>query len=168
MIADNILILFPVISFLIYVPILCYLDIKEREVEHWVWLPLVIPNAILLAYMHYINSYPWYSFVISLIMCGIFFYCQKRELIGGADFIYLCCISLFFVVNPFPYPHGLMQIPFYIYIMIAMAVTALATLAYNYISGNRWTVFEMMSRYPRGIPFMLPISVAFLLTLELG
>lgn len=168
MIDDHIAILVPVISFLIYIPILCYLDIRSREVDHWIWLPLVIPNSIIAAYMYLIGSYPWYSLLISLIVIGIFFYCQKNHLIEGADYIFLCCITMFFVVNPFPYAHGLMQIPFYIYLIVSMMVTALGVLAYNYLAGNRWGLVDMMSRYPRGIPFMLPISAAFIVTLLWG
>jgi hypothetical protein len=36
--------------------------------------------------------------------------------------------------------------------------------AYNYMEGRRNNILQMLTYYPRGIPFIVPIAVAFYLT----
>jgi hypothetical protein len=86
----------------------------------------------------------------------------------GADFLFLCLISAFWVVNPYPHPHGLMQIIFYIYLAFVSAMTAIVVLGYNILNGNEWELIDMMSHYPRGVPYIIPISVAFLMSVVFG
>ena len=163
----DILLLIPLVSILLYIPILCYLDIRYREIEHWYWLPLVLVNVPVVVYLYVEGWYPWYAFVISLITCGIFLVVMKLGLLNGADFLFLLFISLFWIVNPNPWPHGI-QFQFYVYLMVAMLVSAGGVLVLNYLRGERKGWIPMMQDYPRGVPYMLTISLAFILSYLLG
>jgi hypothetical protein len=163
------LLLVPVLSILAYLPYLIACDIATREVPYNAWLPLIAVNVLPLVYFLIIpDGYPWYSLVISAVMIAVFYVVMLRGLLQGADFIFLAVISLFWVVNPFPWPHGLMQIIFYIDLFIVMILTAFCILVYNIAAGNRWGIIDMMSKYPRGIPFIIPIAAAFVMSVMFG
>jgi hypothetical protein len=87
----------------------------------------------------------------------------RLDLLNGADFLFLVFIALFWIVNPNPFPHGI-QVQFYIYLIVAMLVTAGAVFLINYLKGERKGWIEMMQDYPRGVPYMLTISFAFVMS----
>lgn len=161
------LLLVPLVSVLLYIIPLCYLDIRYREVEHWYWLPLVLVNVPVMVYLYVSEWYPWYAFVISVVTCGIFLAVMKLGLLNGADFMFLIFIALFWIVNPYPLPHGI-QAQFYVYLIVAMLVTSGCILGINYVKGERKGLVAMMQDYPRGVPYMLTVSLAFVLSWRLG
>jgi len=163
----NILLLVPLVSILLYIIPMCYLDAKYREVNHWYWLPIILVNVPVTAYLYVEGWYPWYAFVISLIICGIFLVVMRLGLLNGADFLFLAFVALFWIVNPHPFPHGI-QAQFYIYLIVSMLVTAGMILAINYMKGERKGLVAMMQDYPGGVPYMLTISLAFILSWRLG
>ena len=156
------------VAFLLYIPVICYLDIRYREVNPLHWIPLVLVASPILIYALVSELIPWYSPVISGVMILIFYLAMHLGYLEGADYLFLCLISIFWVVNPTPYPHGLMQIVFYIYFLFVSAMTAVVVLIYNIIKGNNWGPVDMMSRYPRGVPYLVPISIAFLMSVMYG
>jgi hypothetical protein len=162
------LIQIPIWIILIYIPFLCWLDIKYREVPYLTWVPLIAVNLPITAYLYYYGWYPTYALAFSLIMIGIFWFLMVKKFIHGADFIFLSIISLFFVVNPYPLPHGIMQISFYFYLIAVLLFTAVVVLIGNYRGGYRSNLWVMMSRWDRGLPFMIPISIAFIITVMFG
>jgi uncharacterized protein YhhL (DUF1145 family) len=93
---------------------------------------------------------------------------NARGNIEGADMLWLWAISLFFVVNPFPLPHGPMQLIFYAMLVTVMLATAGVLLVLNYRKGYRDTLRQMMCRWDRGVPFVVPISVALVLAVVFG
>jgi Flp pilus assembly protein protease CpaA len=163
----NILLLVPLVSILIYIIPVCYLDVRYREVNNWYWLPLLIVNVPTAVYLYVSVWYPWYCLLISLIIIGIFAFMVRIDFLNGADFIFLACIALFWIVNPHPLPHSI-QIQFYLYLLISMLVTAAAVLCLNYLRGERKSWIAMMQEYPRGVPYILPVSFAFVLSYLLG
>lgn len=157
-----------VLTFLFYIPVLCYLDIRYREIDHRTWIGIFLIGTPITSYLYISGLYPLTSLILSVIMAAIFYYAYTRHYIEGADFMFLFWITMFWVVNPFPVPHGPMQIIFYLYLVVTMIITAGVVLAYNYAKGNRWGLVEMMSCYPGGVPFILPISAAFILSVVMG
>lgn len=154
---------------LIYIPVLCYLDVRYREVNPILWAPMLLICGGITAYLYLTGFYPWYSLVISLVMCLIFHLVFRSGYIEGADYLFLCGISMFWVMTPVGgYAHGLMQLLFYPYLIAAMAITALLVFAYNLLKGSRLDIVTMMSYYPGGVPFMLPISAAFVMSVVMG
>ena len=158
-----------VLTFLCYIPVLCYLDIRYREINYEVYMiPLFLIGTPITAYMYISGLYPITSLILSGIMAAIFYYIYRHNYLQGADVVFLLFISMFWVVNPFPVPHGPMWIIFIIYLIIAMTITAGIILIYNYLKGHRWELVDMMSAYPGGIPVILPISAAFILSVMFG
>ena len=153
----------PVLSLLAYVPKVCWLDVKNREVEHTWWIPLWVVNLPVLAYMYRIGAYPAVSLGISVTMIGLFYWLVLTKWMEGADFLWLAAISLFFVINPWPVPHGLMQFPFLIFLVAALLATRMILAGWNLRQGNQWN-----APYPRGVPMMLPISAALVMTVVMG
>jgi hypothetical protein len=49
------------------------------------------------------------------------------------------------------------------FIMVVMFIPGIL-FAYNYIEGRRNNILQMLTYYPRGIPFIVPIAAAFYLT----
>lgn len=156
------------VAFLCYIPVVCYLDIKYREVDPRYWIPLVVVCLPILLYTIMWELVPWYSLVISGVMILIFHSAMRLRCLEGADFLFLSLISLFWVVTPVGWVHGLMQIQFYIFFAFASAITAIYILMYNIMNGNDWDILKMMSEYPCGFPYMITISIAFLMSVVLG
>ena len=157
------------IVFLVYCVAVSYLDVKYREVDPTAWVGLVLINGSINTYMYLTDYwYPWYSLLLSGIMVVIFYVAFRYRVIEGADYLFLCFISMFWIMTPIGGAHGLMQPIFYIYLMFTLFMTAIAVMGYNVIHGNRFGIVEMMSKYPRGVPMMVPISVAFVLSVVMG
>jgi len=165
---DNILLQIPIISLLLYVPVVCYADLKWREIPHLWWLPLWAVNVPVMVWFYLVGFYPIYALPISLIMAGIFWTMHQFDYLQGADTLWLWAISLFFVLNPVPILHGPEQFIFYLYLMAMMILTAPVLFFLNALQGIRGNLYIMMSNWPRGVPLVLPISAAFLLTVVLG
>jgi len=158
--------------FLLYIPFLCYLDLRYREIPYGVWFAMALVGVPLTAWMYITEQYPIISLLVSIVAVATFYFMMFHDLLQGADFMFLFFISMFWVINPYPVPHGLMQITFYIYLLVVMLLTAPVLLLYNYRKGHRWGglngVVDMMSVYPGGLPFIIPISIAFILSLVMG
>ena len=158
------------IMFLAYVPLVCYFDIRYREFNPMLWAPLVGWGCIT-SYVMYFTADGWYpkeTIIASLLLIFIFWVMLRFKVIEGADYLYLCIIALFWVVNPYPTNHGIMQFVFYAYLMFTLLVTAVVVLLYNVINGHRWGIVDMMSKYPRGVPMLVPIAIAFVLSALFG
>jgi hypothetical protein len=164
MIAADIAILIPVISILAAIPFVCYSDIKAREVNDIFWLLLIGTNVPGMGYLYFEGYYQLFTLVTSIVMIGIFYLITKKGLIQQADGIFLSIISLFYIINPWPLPHGSVQLAFMVNLVTMMICTAVIVLGVNIWRGNRFDMVKMLSYYPEGIPFMLPISLAFILT----
>jgi len=121
------------------------------------------------AYMYLTQYwYPWYSLVFSLVMAFVFYMAMRAGVLEGADFLFLALISILWVMSPINGAHGLMQPVFYIYFAVTSFMTAIYVLGYNVMKGNQWDVVSMMSKYPNGVPYMIPISIAFVMSVVLG
>jgi hypothetical protein len=156
------LIWMPVLTLLAYVPIVCWLDWKYREVDHIWWIGLVvvnIPAYILLAIAGY---YEWWMAILSLVAILIYYGLMLMHYIEGADFMYIMWIVLFFIYNPMS-GHWLMALPFSIFFAACTGIAGIWVLTYNLVKGNGIS-FE----FDRGFPMMLPISAALVLTVMLA
>ena len=151
--------------FLAYIPVLCYLDLKYREVNHWIWTPMFLIGTCITVYMYIQGYYLLDTLVGTLLSILIFYVLMETDYIQGADFLFLSFITAFWIINPYPINHGMMQLIFFIDLLTIMILTSLVVLIYNIVKGNRWGLIKMMNTYPRGLPYMIPISVAFLMSL---
>lgn len=153
----DVLVWVPMLSLVAYIPLVCYLDLKKREVEHIYWLPLWVVNLPIVVFFYLEGYYPIYDLVYSAIpICVAGFMCAEKW-IGGADFLYVTAISLFFVLNPYPIPHGSMAPIFLIFWGAALLVVWFFNQARRVVHGG-------MDYSVRVIPGMIPISAALIMT----
>jgi len=151
----------PVITLLIYVPIVCYLDWKYREVEPIYWLGLVLVNVPTMMIL-FVTTYEWWMFVVSLVAVAIYYGLMLMHYIEGADFMYIMFILLFFVYNPVS-GHWLMALPFSIFFAACTGIAGMWILTYNLVKHQ-----EISFDVPRHVPMMFVVSAALILTVMLA
>lgn len=96
---DTLIVWFPVLVIVSYLPHLVWLDLKYREVEYKEWYGLP-PMFIITGYLYATEFYPIECMWISFTFVGIYYAAMHLHLFEGADFMLLMFISLFYVVNP--------------------------------------------------------------------
>ena len=141
-----------IVSLLIYVPILCYLDYKHRNIgTHKLWLPLLAVNIPVLAAGYLTGLYPPIMLLLTVAFSLIWFFMFYRR---GADCVWLICITMFAVINP---KTGMNFIQgFLMYLIIFTAATF-----WGIWLDNRFQKHINSFSMENGIPFLIPISAAF-------
>lgn len=152
----------PVITLLAYVPIVCYLDWKYREVDPVGWTALVAINIPCLLVFYYLGVYEWWMLVLSLVAVGIYYGAMLLHYIEGADFWFIAWIMMFFIYNPIS-GHWLMALPFTIFFATCTGIAGIWVGIWNTIQGKGF-VFD----FNGNVPMMLPISAALILTVILA
>jgi len=150
----------PMISLLAYIPLVCYLDLKVREVEHIYWYPLVMVNMLPIIVLFALGL--WMFYIMGLVATVIWFVAMRYHLFEGADFLYLTWISLFFIYNPIS-GHWLLVLPFTIFLVACLTISAMWILIFNLFQGKGFTL-----AFEHGVPMMFPISAALILTVMLA
>lgn len=152
---------------LCYIPYACYSDIKTRTVKLAYWVPLLIIGTATTTL--YLADSPPVNFVLmgtSVILCGLLFVGSLFKALGGADFIFASCIMLFVQYNPFVYPREFFALDFFWTLLLVTICLPPIIYSYNLFEYNPPKTFiGKLTHFPRGIPFMLPISFAFIATL---
>jgi hypothetical protein len=151
----------PVITLLLYVPLVCYLDIKYREVDHYWWLGFVLINIPVYFALLTIGIYQWWMCLFSFLGVVIYFIMMKLHYIEGADFVFISMILIFLQFNPVT-QHWFMTIPFSILLVGCLGVCGIWLLVKN-ISIGKGISFEVEN----GFPMMIPISSALVLVVML-
>jgi hypothetical protein len=152
----------PVLTLLAYIPIVCVLDWKFREVDHIWWIGLVVVNAPAYLLLAVTGIYEWWMFVLSLGAILIYYGLMQMHYIEGADFMYIMWIMLFFVYNPIS-GHWLMALPFSIFFAACTGIAGIWVLTYNLVKG-KGVSFDIDGH----VPMMLVISAALVLTVMLA
>lgn len=145
----------PIISLLVYCPVVCWLDWKYRDIgTHKIWLPLLAINIPALIAGYATNIYPW-GLIPVTILISLFWLAVFTRWKRGADAWWLVWITMFAVINPL-YNYIFVE-SFLVYLIIFTAAAYWAVWLDNrlvkHING-----FEMEN----GIPFLIPISCAFI------
>lgn len=166
----------PIIMILAFIPYACYSDIRNRTVSiyHMLAISLLsIPS--LLIYLSESPERNYYLFAVSIALCAVLLVTAMIGGIGGADFWFASIIMLFVQYNPFTFPREYFPMDFMWNLLIVMAFIPIPVFLYNKIHRNDkfdevtntkgYGVIEMFTRYPRGVPFIVPISIAFVSTL---
>lgn len=149
----DILPLLTIASLLAYIPVLCYLDWKHRDIgTHALWLPLLAVNIPVLTAGYLTGYYPpillLLTFTVALAWVMLFY----RK---GADCAWLIMITMFLPVHPVT---GIAFLyPFLMYLSIFTFGSFWFVFLDNRIQKGKWS-FEM----DRGIPYLIPISLAFI------
>jgi hypothetical protein len=152
---------------LCYIPLVCYFDVKVRMFKLVWFLPLIITGVITLA-MYVLESPDrnFYLLGLSIILCGVLFAISWIGGIGGADFFFASFIILFVQYNPLHFPRIFFALDFFWTLLLVTITLPIIIYFHNVLEYNPpKTLIGMFTYYPRGIPFMLPISFAFIATL---
>lgn len=151
-----------IVSFLIFLPILCYMDIRYRRVPRWPLATLIVVNipAVLILYS---NGLPIAFIAISIVITTFYTLMYLVGAFKGGDWKILVLIAWFCILNPFNTLDNIFQIQYVIF----LSGTSLLWMLYVYINNKlknvKGTLWERMNRYPRGSPWMIPVTIAFYL-----
>ena len=166
----NNLLWIPILVVLCYTPILCYLDIKYRDIHsHAIWLPALITNIPVFFLLFHTGVYQWWTVLLSIIGVVFWFLSMRMGIINGADFVFLSLIFLFAVINPIS--GNLMFLP----VMIFLIVWTAASIWYIFLKNKRdatinktpVSVLKALT-IKGGLPMMIPISLAFISAVVFG
>jgi len=143
-----------IISLLIYTPIVCYLDWKYRDIgTHKLWLPLLAINIPVVSAGYLTGFYNPTLLILTIIFSIAWFLLFYRS---GADCVWLICITMFAVINP---RTGMNFIQgFLMYLLIFTAATF-----WGIWLDNRFQKHINSFQMENGIPFLIPISAAFIM-----
>jgi len=168
------------ISLSIIMPYFCYLDIRYRKipVEYFYFLAgLNLPVMALIYLSGWVTL--WHlatSLGISAMIIAAYLY-FRSGIFSGADRNLLIAIILFLFYNPFSpiidpvYSDWIAwcyQIKFIAYFFMVMCIVPGIILAYNLLKRNDYPLWDMLTKYPRGIPMVLPIAAAYYITVIWG
>jgi len=167
-----------VVSVLLYLIPLCYLDIQFRRIPNVFLLPLIVGNIVAL-FVLYTNGL-WVGYLIISALLTVFFTAMFLfKAFKGADAKVLILISWFCPVNMLnPFDNSFeIQHSFQIQFVAFLAGVSLLWMIYVYfknrkaidlVTSDKQTLFQKFNNYPRGSPWMIPIAIAFVLTVVLG
>ena len=155
------------ISFIIYCPILSWLDWKHRDIgTHYLWLPLIAVNLPILCTGYYSRLYPPVFALISLIAVALWFGITISEIVPGgklpgADFVWLSLISIFMVLNPMSGRPFMLMFSFY---LVGMTLAAI----FGVILDKRLQHEKISWHTVLDFPYMIPICCALVLAVVMG
>lgn len=155
--ADSLILWFPVLVFLAYIPFVCLMDIMDREIPHETWIGTV-PLFATTVYLYSVGYYPIECMLISFAFVALYFAAMKLHIFEGADFVMLSLISLFFVVNPIS---GRVLMPV---VMLEFLIASFV------VAGILVRVIQVNEPDPeiKEFPMIPIISAAFILSVILG
>jgi len=150
------------LSFMIYTPILCYLDWKYRDIKsHKIWIPLAAINLPIWYYGFMFGAYPEILLWISIISIVVWGALMSKGIIPGGDAWFLFWISLFMVLNP------ISGQPFMITFLFYLVGFTAASYFYVFLD-NLLIKREASFNMERGLPFLIPISCALITAVVMG
>ena len=166
----------PVIAILCYIPFVCISDWKTRHVNFLYFTPLIVACAP--SFYNYVIESParnYWLFGLTVILCCILLALAVVGAIGGADFWFASFIMLFVQYNPFVFPRVFFALDFFWTLLLITICLPIPIYFYNKAHRNDmfddvtqkegYGVIAMFTKVPHGVPFMIPISFAFVATL---
>jgi len=158
-----------VILVLLYIPCVCYSDWKTRTFNFIYFLPLAVWGIFTtILYLEESPARNFWLMGLTVVMCCIVLAVAIIRGIGGADFWFASFIMVFLQFNPFVTPRLFFPLDFFLVLLAVMGCLPLVIYAYNCLEYNPPKTFVgKLTYFPDGVPFVLPISFAFLTTLIL-
>jgi len=155
------------ITILAYLPLMVYLDLKDREVPWYFFANIAIINLPVTALVYYVGWLPLTHLLTSVMICAFAFAVWKvfgAGAFSAADRNLICCIALFFYWNPFnPYMDTnyagfiamVYQLKFLVYFVVVMCIMPLCIFGYNLGEGKHWGA-KRVYREGRVTPEVVP------------
>ena len=157
------------ILILLYIPCVCYSDWKTRTFNFLYFLPLAIWGMFTtILYLVESPTRNFWLMGLTLIMCCILLATAIIGAIGGADFWFASFIMVFLQFNPLVVPRQFFALDFFWMLLLVTVCLPPIIYVYNLLEYHPPETFiGKLTHFPDGVPFMLPISFAFLVTLIL-
>jgi len=160
---------------LCYIPMVCYNDIKYREFNFMLWIPLILCGSTYLA--EYILESPTknlYMLGFTFLLIGILLGISLFKGMYGADVFFATFIMLFVQYNPFIFPRVFFALDFFWTLLLLTCCLPIPIFIYNKWKRMDWDdinkehgygVIKMFTHIERGFPYLVIISLAYVLTL---
>ena len=162
-----------ILSTLLYIPVLCYFDVKHRSIPSGVLIPLTMINFFALAIL-YSNGLPPMYLLLAGFLTVLYAILYHFKAFKGADARFLIIMAWACPLNPLNPNDTFFQIQYPIF----LAGVSILWMIYVYFMGRKVSIdpisfkkkplWQKFNDYPRGSPWMIPISVAFILTVIFG
>ena len=160
---------------LLYIPAICGMDILYRRFDFKLFIPLIIVGIAYLA--EYILESPinnLYLLGFTVLLIGILLGISLFKGMYGADVIFAALIMLFVQYNPFTFPRVFFAMDFFLTLMLLTCCLPIPIFIYNKWKRMDWDdinkehgygVIKMFTHIERGFPYLVIISLAYVLTL---
>ena len=160
---------------LIYIPFVCFSDIRYRSFDFRLWLPLILCGVAYLA--EYLIESPArniYFLGLTIVLIGVLFAISIFKGMYGADVIFASLIMLFVQYNPFIFPRVFFALDFFWMLLLLTCCLPIPIFIYNKWKGMDWDdinkeygygIIKMFTHIDGGFPFLVIISLAYVLTL---
>jgi hypothetical protein len=175
MIESNFYTIVPVLLMAAILPILCYQDWKNRELEgtyFWVY-SLICTPLLIMQYFVIAGGYGWEEVAITGLLVLLYYLMQRlpvsRDYFHGDDMILMWLISVFCIVNPFHPDAGDLAVTtliFLVPVMFSFFIFMFITTIYRHQSGlqsGKMTLIDVVADTGQRFPLVIPIAVAFYL-----
>lgn len=168
------------ITITLMMPVFVFLDLKYRKIPVDYFVMLFTINGVVTGYIYW-HGYLTLMHLVGSLVISLAIYAAyllfRSGAFSGADRNILIMIVMFFQFNPFSqladanyaeFIAFVYQVKFLAYFFMVMCLTPLVVLAYNLIKMNRYPVWEMITKVPRGMPLTVQIAIAYFITLVWG
>lgn len=163
-----------------FLPVICYLDLKYRKIpiEYFYTLATInIPVAAIIYAERWLTLLNLFTGICISIVIWFAYLAFRQGIFSGADRNLIILMIMFTFYNPFSpladpqyaeFIAWVYQVKFFAYLFMVMCFVPLVILIYNLWKKNQYNLWDMLTKYPRGIPMTIPISAAYLITLIWG
>ena len=143
------------ITLLLFLPLMCYWDIRDRKVPWEYFAVLAALNIPATAYLYYTGTLSLWHLAYSLAVCIFAFAVWKIYGAGAfsaADRNLVCCIALFFYWNPFSpamdtnyvnFIATIYLVKFLVYLIVVLCILPGIIFAYNLIAKRHKKYFKV-------------------------
>lgn len=170
---------YPILTILISIPWLCWYDYKYREIPDSILNRLFLLNIPLFVITFFAEQMTYMDAIVILVPVVIYYVLMRLHFFEGDDFMILAMISIFCINNPLG---GTIPVKMMLYLAGVVFFVACCNFAYNLghlallkrdypfdpvFETPSITSLANMTSDGRGFPMMIPISIAFVLTIIL-
>lgn len=159
----------PFFAVLLYIPFVCISDWRTRRFNPLWFIPLI---CVCVPFLYeYLSTSPTRNFVlmgVTIFLCLIWLGLALIRAIGGGDFLFASLLMIFIQDYPFVVPRTWFPLDFFLITWLCACALPIVAYANNFEHRKEYSLKWMLTHYPGGFPYMIVISIAFLITAAVG
>jgi hypothetical protein len=105
---------------------------------------------------------------VTIFLCLIWLGLAFIRAIGGGDFLFASLLMIFIQDYPFVVPRTWFPLDFFLITWLCACTLPIVAYANNFKHRKEYSLKDMLTHYPGGFPYMIVISIAFLITVAVG